>query len=160
MKLPVLIAAGGAAWEAELVAALDSSGGPIQIARRCVDVVDLLAVGRGRPGPGRPIDARLRRLDADAIDRLRAAQVIPVGVVPRGDTAAEDRLRAAGIAHFVPADADPGSSPPSYWARSSSTADEPAPVPLARSAIRRRPWHYRPAPPRTRHRASPAATGR
>lgn len=108
MKVPVLIAAGGAAWEADLVAALDSSGGPIQIARRCVDVVDLLAVAAAGQGRAALVDAALRRLDADAVDRLRAADVVSVGVVPRGDSAAEDRLRALGIAQVVPADADPG----------------------------------------------------
>jgi Flp pilus assembly CpaE family ATPase len=53
------------------------------------------------------IAAGLRRLDADAVDRLRAAAVVPVGVLPRGDTTAEDALRAVGVLHVVPEDAEP-----------------------------------------------------
>ena len=41
MKLPVLIAAGGAAWEADLVAALERGSAAVAVARRCVDIVDL-----------------------------------------------------------------------------------------------------------------------
>lgn len=107
MKLPVLIAAGGAAWEAELVSALER-GAPVSVARRCVDVVDLLAVAASGQGRAALVAASLRRFDADAVDRLRAAEVVPVGVVARGDTAAEERMRALGIEHLVPDDADPG----------------------------------------------------
>lgn len=108
VKLPVLIAAGGASWEADLVAALERGSSAVSVARRCVDVVDLLAVAASGLGRVALVAASLRRLDADAVDRLIAAEVVPVGVVPRGDTAAEDRLRALGIEHLVPADADPG----------------------------------------------------
>jgi Flp pilus assembly CpaE family ATPase len=110
VKLPVLIAAGGAAWEADVVAALErgAAGSAVSVARRCVDVVDLLAVAASGQGRAALVAASLRRLDADAVDRLRAAEVVPVGVVPRGDTAAEDRMRALGIEYLVPDDADPG----------------------------------------------------
>jgi MinD-like ATPase involved in chromosome partitioning or flagellar assembly len=107
VKLPVLIAAGGAAWEAELVAALERGSAAVTVARRCVDIVDLLAVAGSGQGRAALIAASLRRLDADAVDRLLAADVVPVGVVPRGDSATEDRLRALGIVHLVPDDADP-----------------------------------------------------
>jgi Flp pilus assembly CpaE family ATPase len=108
VRLPVLIAAGGAAWEADLVAALDSGTAAVSIARRCVDVVDLLAAAAAGQGRAALVSAALRRLDADAVDRLLAAEVVPVAVVARGDTAAEDRMRALGISHLVPDDADPG----------------------------------------------------
>ncbi|MDT4976857.1 MAG: hypothetical protein QOG98_2615 [Pseudonocardiales bacterium] len=107
MKLPVLTAADGAAWEADLVTALDRGDHGVTVVRRCVDIVDLLAVAAAGQGRAALVAAGLRRLDADAVDRLIAAQVVPVGVVRRGDTAAEDRLRAAGIGHLVPDDADP-----------------------------------------------------
>lgn len=107
VKLPVLIAAGGAAWEADLVTALERGSGAVTVARRCVDVVDLLAVAASGLGRAALVAASLRRLDADAVDRLLAADVVPVGVVPRGDSATEDRLRALGIEHLVPDDADP-----------------------------------------------------
>lgn len=107
VKLPVLSAADGAAWEAGLVTALDSGDHGVTVVRRCVDIVDLLAVAAAGQGRAALVAAGLRRLDADAVDRLLAAQVVPVGVVRRGDSAGEDRLRAAGIAHLVPEDAEP-----------------------------------------------------
>ncbi|HEY8827831.1 MAG TPA: hypothetical protein VIM17_08740 [Jatrophihabitantaceae bacterium] len=107
MKLPVLTAADGAAWEAGLVTALERGDHGVTVVRRCVDIVDLLAVAAAGQGRAALVASGLRRLDADAVDRLLAAQVVPVGVVRRGDTAAEDRLRAAGIAYLVPEDAEP-----------------------------------------------------
>lgn len=106
MSLPVLIAGGGAAWEAGLVAALHTDPN-IEVARRCVDVVDLLAAAGAGLARAALVAAHLRRLDADAIDRLTAAEVVVVGVVPRGDVAAEDRMHALGVEYLVPADADP-----------------------------------------------------
>lgn len=107
MRLPVLTAAGGAAWEAGLVAALEGGQFGVSIARRCVDVVELLSVAATGQGRAALVAASLRRLDADAVDRLLAAGVTPVGVVPRGDPATEERLRALGIAYLVPDDAEP-----------------------------------------------------
>jgi MinD-like ATPase involved in chromosome partitioning or flagellar assembly len=107
VKLPVLIAAGGAPWEADLVAALDR-GSAVAIARRCVDVVDLLAAAAAGLGRVALVAGSLRRLDVDAVDRLLAAEVVPVAVVGRKDTDAENRLHALGVEHLVPDDADPG----------------------------------------------------
>ena len=107
MKLPVLSAADGAAWEERLVTALEHGAYPVSIVRRCVDVVDLLAVAASGQGRAALLAAGLRRLDADALDRLRAAGVAPVGVVPRGDTAAEEQLRSVGVGYVLPDDAEP-----------------------------------------------------
>ncbi len=107
MKLPVLTAAGGEPWETALVAALDGGPFAVTIARRCVDVVELLSVAATGQGRVALVAGSLRRLDADAVDRLLAAGVTPVGVVTRADAAAEDRLRALGIEHLVPSDAEP-----------------------------------------------------
>ena len=108
MRLPVLIAAGGAAWEAGLVAALERGSSSVAVARRCVDVVELLAVAATGQGRAALVAGRLRRFDADAVDRLLAAEVVPVGVVARGDAATEERLHAMGVEFLVPDDADPG----------------------------------------------------
>ena len=107
VKLPVLSVADGAAWEERLVTAFDRGPHAVQIVRRCVDLVDVLAVAATGQGRVALLAAALRRLDADAVDRLRAAGVVPVAVVPRGDAAAEDRVRAAGIDHVLPEDAEP-----------------------------------------------------
>lgn len=105
MKVAVLIAGAGARWEADLVAALGSSP-TVTVARRCVDVVDLLAAAAAGLGRVALVAADLRRLDADAVDRLVAAEVTPVGMVRRGDEQAQDRLHALGIEYLVPDDAD------------------------------------------------------
>jgi Flp pilus assembly CpaE family ATPase len=107
MKLPVLTAADGAPWEERWVAAFERGPHPVEIVRRCVDVVDVLAVAASGQGRAVLLAAGLRRLDADAVDRLWAAGAVPVGVVARGDAAAENRLRACGIGALVPDDAEP-----------------------------------------------------
>jgi MinD-like ATPase involved in chromosome partitioning or flagellar assembly len=106
MKVPVLSAAEGAGWEAGLVTALDQGEHGVEIVRRCVDIVDLLAVAATGQGRAALVAAGLRRLDADAVDRLLAAEVVPVGVMARGDVESEDRLRAMGVEYLVPDDAD------------------------------------------------------
>jgi MinD-like ATPase involved in chromosome partitioning or flagellar assembly len=107
VKLPVLIAADGAVWEAALVVALDSAEHGVTIVRRCVDVVEALAVAASGQVQAALLAAELPRLDPDAIDRLIASGVMPVGVIARGDDAAEVRLRTIGVAHVVASDADP-----------------------------------------------------
>src|SRR5699024_10815583 len=98
---------GGSTWESGVVAALEPGEHGVTIARRCVDVVDLLAVAAAGAGSAALLASSLRRLDADVVDRLIAAAVAPVGVVARADADAEDRMRALGIHHLVPEDADP-----------------------------------------------------
>jgi Flp pilus assembly CpaE family ATPase len=107
MKLPIATAAGGQAWETGLVAALDGSDLGVSVARRCVDVVELLAVAATGQARAALIAASLRHLDADAVDRLLAGDVAPVAVIRRGDSAAEDRMRALGIDFLVADDAEP-----------------------------------------------------
>jgi MinD-like ATPase involved in chromosome partitioning or flagellar assembly len=107
VKLPVLIAADGAIWEAALVLALDAAEHGVTVVRRCVDVVDVLAVAGSGQVQAALLAAELPRLDPDAIDRLIAAGVMPVGVIARGDDPAEVRLRTIGVAHVVASDADP-----------------------------------------------------
>jgi Flp pilus assembly CpaE family ATPase len=108
VKLPILTAADGAGWEAGLLVALERGDHGVAVVCRCVDVVDLLAVAAAGQAKAALIAAGLRRLDADAVDRLNAAGVVPVGVVRRADRTAEDRLRAIGIDFLVPDDAEPG----------------------------------------------------
>jgi MinD-like ATPase involved in chromosome partitioning or flagellar assembly len=105
MKLPLLTALGGASWEVALIRALEGSA-RLSVVRRCVDVVDLLAVAATGQARAALVSADLRRLDVDAVDRLLAADVVPVGVITRGDAEAEQRLLVMGIRHILPADAD------------------------------------------------------
>jgi MinD-like ATPase involved in chromosome partitioning or flagellar assembly len=107
MKLPVLSVADGAGWEERLVSSFERGTHGVAIVRRCVDVVDLLAVAASGQGLVALVAASVRRFDADAVDRLRAAAVVAVGVVPRGCPEVEDRLRAIGVTHLLPDDSDP-----------------------------------------------------
>ena len=99
-------AAHGAAWEADFLVGLERGGHPVAVVRRCVDVVELVAVAATGQGRAALVAADLPRLDRTAVDRLLAAEVVPVGVVPRGDAAALERLRAVGIDVSLPDDAD------------------------------------------------------
>lgn len=105
MTIGLLCAADGAAWEAAWLADLQRQDLGVLITRRCVDVVDLLAVAAAGQARAALVSHHLRRLDVDAVDRLIAADVRPIGVVPRDDLPAHDRLRAMGVTHLVPADA-------------------------------------------------------
>lgn len=107
MKLAVLSAADGAGWEERLVAAFEKGSHQVAIVRRCVDVVDLLAVAASGQGRAALLAGGLRRLDAAAVERLSAAGVVAVGVVRRDDQAAEEMLRRLGVTHLVADDAEP-----------------------------------------------------
>lgn len=105
VKLPVLTALGGAPWEAAVVSSVDATA-TMTVVRRCVDVVELLAVATTGLARVALISPGLRRLDSDVIDRLLAAEVVPVGVFARADVDAEQRLAVLGVRHVLPADAD------------------------------------------------------
>ena len=85
MALQVFTAVTGAAWESELVGALDRADHGVTVVRRCVDVSELLAVAATGTGQAALLSAELRRLDGDAVARLEAAGVAVVGLVEPGD---------------------------------------------------------------------------
>ncbi|MBN1093778.1 chromosome partitioning protein [Blastococcus sp. TML/M2B] len=107
MAVQVFTAVTGAAWESALVGALDRSDHGVTVVRRCVDVSELLAAAATGTGQAALLSAELRRLDGDAVARLGAAGVAVVGLVEPGDDRAAERLRQLGVAHVLPADAEP-----------------------------------------------------
>jgi Flp pilus assembly CpaE family ATPase len=107
MVLQVFTAVTGAAWESELVGALDRQDYGVTVVRRCVDIADLLAAAATGTGQAALLSAELRRLDGSAVARLTAAGVAVVGLVEPNDTRAADRLRQLGVMRVLPADADP-----------------------------------------------------
>jgi MinD-like ATPase involved in chromosome partitioning or flagellar assembly len=107
MALQVFTAVTGAAWESELVGALDRADHGVTVVRRCVDVSELVAAAATGTGQAALLSAELRRLDGEAIARLGAAGVAVVGLVEPGDERAAVRLRQLGVRHVLPADADP-----------------------------------------------------
>ena len=107
MAVPVLTAVSDAVWEADLVAALARGDLGVVVARRCVDLADLLATAATGSARVALLSADLRRLDRDALGRLAVAGVAVVGLVPPGDAEAERRLRQLGVQHVLPSDSTP-----------------------------------------------------
>src|SRR4051794_41644497 len=107
MALQVFTAVTGAAWESELVGALDRADHGVTVVLRCVDVSELLAAAATGTGQAAVLSAELRRLDGDAVARLEAAGVAVVGLVEPGDQRAVDRLRQLGVRRVLPAHARP-----------------------------------------------------
>ena len=91
-------------WESALVTTLER-GTDAQIARRCPDLADLLAVAGSGLAEVALVSADLRSLDRTALDHLRECAVTVVGVYPPGDETAQRHLLQLGIATNVSADA-------------------------------------------------------
>jgi len=91
-------------WESALVTTLQR-GTDAQIARRCPDLADLLAVAGSGLAQVAMVSADLRSLDRTALDHLRECSVNVFGIYPPGDEMAELHLRQLGISTVIPADA-------------------------------------------------------
>jgi Flp pilus assembly CpaE family ATPase len=91
-------------WESALVTTLER-GTDAQIARRCPDLADLLAVAGSGLAEVALVSADLRSLDRTALDHLRECSVTVVGIYPPGDETAQRHLRQLGIATIISADA-------------------------------------------------------
>ena len=91
-------------WESALVTTLER-GTDVQIARRCPDLADLLAVAGSGLAQVAMVSADIRGLDRTALDHLHECLVTVVGIYPPGDEVAELHLRQLGIATLLPADA-------------------------------------------------------
>ena len=105
MSTGLLTAGSGQGWENDLVAALDRPGSSMTVVRRCVDIGDVLALAATGQAAVAIVSADLRRLDTEAVTRLRAAGVAVVGVHPAGDQRARTRLERIGITVVLPDDA-------------------------------------------------------
>ncbi len=91
-------------WESALVTTLER-GTDAQIARRCPDLADLLAVAGSGLAEVALVSADLRSLDRTALDHLRECAVTVVGIYPPGDETAQRHLRQLGIDTIISADA-------------------------------------------------------
>ena len=72
--MDVVIAAGGAPWEAAAIGEIAASS-TLRLARRCVDVADLLAVAQTDLASAALVNTELAGLDADTVFRLERAGV-------------------------------------------------------------------------------------
>jgi hypothetical protein len=106
MKVRLVTAGAGAAWEAALVQACQAGQVGAQVLHRCYDLGDLLAVAAAGQAEVAVVAAGTRWLDRDALARLAAAGLAVVGVAGAGDEDGERRLRQLGLLH-VAADTDP-----------------------------------------------------
>ena len=91
-------------WEGALVTTLERAT-DAQIARRCPDLADLLAVAGSGLAQVAMISADLRGLDRTALDHLRECSVAVIGIYPPGDEIAELHLRQLGVVTVIAADA-------------------------------------------------------
>ena len=91
----VLLAAGGAGWESRLLPLLTTPGSPAALARRCVDVPDLVAAAAAGQGTVAAVASDLAGLDADAVARLVDAGVAVLAVAATASSA--HRLHQLGV---------------------------------------------------------------
>jgi MinD-like ATPase involved in chromosome partitioning or flagellar assembly len=104
-KVPVLVAASGADWEARALDALARGGPGIVLSRRCVDLTDLLATATTGLASVAVLSPSLPGLDADSVQKLHRAGIAVLAVAHGeelldGDAA---RLRRLGIRHVLAA---------------------------------------------------------
>ncbi|HEX7354299.1 MAG TPA: hypothetical protein VF288_05640 [Mycobacteriales bacterium] len=124
MTTAVLTALGDCPAEQPLVAAFGRPAAPVTVARRCVDVADLLAAAGAGTAPVALVSAGLRRLDASVIARLAAANVGVVGLAD--DEADERRLRAWGVDAVLSSGSDPAAVAAALAGAVARTRDLPA----------------------------------
>jgi MinD-like ATPase involved in chromosome partitioning or flagellar assembly len=93
--MDVVVAAGGAEWEAAAIREIESSP-TLRLARRCVDVADLLAVARTDLAAAALVSAELSGLDADTVFRLERS-----GIRVAAIEADEARCRSLGIGRLL-----------------------------------------------------------
>jgi MinD-like ATPase involved in chromosome partitioning or flagellar assembly len=91
-RLCVLLLAGGARWEAEVLAALDRDG--VVVVKRCVDVPDLMASAASSGAGVAVVEGTLPHLDAEAVMHLLRYDVRVLGI---GDLALAERLGRLGV---------------------------------------------------------------
>ncbi len=75
----VLVAAGAAEWESEVLGEIELSS-TMRLARRCVDVAELVALGESAAADAAVVAVGLHGLDVDSVFRLERAGVRVLGV--------------------------------------------------------------------------------
>ena len=100
--IPVLVAAAGSPWEARAIDRLER-GGDVALARRCVDLTDLLATAGAGLGSVAVVSPALPGLDADSVSSLRRSGLGVVLVAAPDELLDGDaeRMRRLGIEHLL-----------------------------------------------------------
>lgn len=121
----VLLAVPGLAQEPDLVVAAPSCG--VQVRRRCVDAVDLLAAAATDPRAAIVVSSRLPRLSGDAVERMAAGGRRLIGLATDGSDA--ERLRALGVVRLVAVGPTPTATM-EQLAAACGASDQEDPIPL------------------------------
>src|SRR5699024_1796194 len=100
----VLTAVTGAPWEGTFIAALAAMPSRLRVARRCVDVADLLAAASAGHGQVAFVAGDLPRFDHDTVLQLGSAGVAVVGVA--AGASPEEGLLRCGVSEIVTPDDD------------------------------------------------------
>jgi len=113
VRRSLLLALGGDPREEPLLTAIERSPGRVTIARRCLDVADLLtAAEAGVAGAAAAalVSPSLPRLDGVAVARIKAAGIQVLALVERGDDASAARMRSLGVDRVLRVDDGAGAS--------------------------------------------------
>ena len=102
-RVAVLVAAAGAPWEAEALDRLGRSGPGVVLAKRCVDLADLLATASTGMASVAVVAPALPGLDADSVDTLRRSGLGVVLVGGPDDLRDGEADRLAPARHRPPA---------------------------------------------------------
>lgn len=95
-RLCVLLLAGGARWEAEVLAALGEAG--VVVVKRCVDIPDLMASAGAGGATVAVVEGTLPHLDSEAVMHLLRYDVRVLGIA---DAALGERLARLGVVETV-----------------------------------------------------------
>ena len=99
MKVPVLLAAGGAAWEAAALEVIDQASTRLVLLKRCLDLPDLLASATAGSASVAVIGAGVVGLDSETVRTLKRDGV---SVVVVHDDHDDERASHLGVDHLVP----------------------------------------------------------
>ncbi|MFY0407565.1 AAA family ATPase [Solicola sp. PLA-1-18] len=103
MSLAVLLAAADEPWESTVAQDVQQVPG-LHLARRCVDVADVVATAASGRADVALLSMRLPGLDVDVVRRLRESGAVPVVVAPTRDQVDAARATALGVAAVVGVD--------------------------------------------------------
>lgn len=92
--------------ESRLVTALEAASG-VTLARRCVELAELLSVAAAGLGDVAVVSPDLPGLERDALRQLAGQGVRVAALVSSGDEAGERRIRQLGVATILRPDAEP-----------------------------------------------------
>lgn len=139
-RIPVVVAASGADWEARALDALERGAPTVVLARRCVDLADVLATAATGLASVAVVSPALPGLDADSVQSLHRSGVAVLAVARAEDLLDGDakRLRRLGIAHLLAA-CDLEGLPGAVVAATTSVATETTQTPPTKAASKREP---------------------